>query len=904
METTMKKIYWAAPLLLLAFLMVFAFGCQKKSGDPNGTSASDAGQIQILLGADTLRYLPGDSASTTVTVIVTSREGTVMKGQKVNLSLANPALGFIEFQNTSLVDTTDDFGRVNLLYTSVGTPGANVIIAVSGGVSAVKPVVALEATDVVCELNLVLSRDQLQTSSNIEDTVTVQVSISDCNHNAIVGVTIRMEATGGRLSPPLPTDSAGTARTIWYSNNQFGNFIIRARAGGLIDSQSVHVDSLPDIRGTLALTAQTLQIRADNCVTPDTLRAILQNQLGVAVVGDTVQFSTSLGGVANSYAITDSLGRATAVFCGVLPSVGDSNHVVAIFTRWGLFDTLNVWIDRALDVAEVNLSLGNQLGLVAGVDSTIVNTSVFFEDLSRVDGIPIDFYTSCGTFTVQSAILNNGSVQGNYYHACPQVTTPTNQVKVWAVVAGISSDTLPVQIIPGAARFIANIWALQDPIFLGQTDSVFALITDSLSNPVSSGQAVIFDSNLGTMNPVPATTAINGVAGARFTPGTQAGQANIRAWLGATVDSINITVISGQPNTIQLNVSNVSPQVQGTGGNSTSQLQATVNDANGNAVPDGTVVTFSIVHPGDPGGGININNHGLQDTALTAGGLAVATLNAGTNPGPVQVRACVLVNGVNICATNTSINIVAGPPANITIYPTNVGVDVGGDAYEVEISALVVDMFNNPVRCNTAVFFEVDPDTAQVVSDSVFVCNPNANGDVHLGMAYARLRYNSNATFQTVYITARTGEANPISEQIEYILPLQQPTIALNCDPNNWCFDISGTPCRIKCNVVVYDGHSTPINGATIDYGVQRGQFWTQSNGGVNRNWAITGPEGNPQGENGETALWLRGETNTMFPDPLVPEASDEVTVGIHGYPAATDAELVLMRRGCGPGPN
>ncbi len=900
METTMRKIIWAAPLLLLAFLMVFAFGCQKKStsNDPG----SGVGQITILLGTDTLRYLPGDSASTAVTVIVTSRQGTVMSGERVQMSLANPALGFIQYQNTSLVDTTDSQGRVNLLYTSIGQPGANVITGTAGGTSQAANIVAVPATDIVCELSLVVARNQMQTTRSVEDTTTVLVRISDCEHNAIVGVNVTLSATGGRTSPLPTTDSAGTARTTWYSNGQFGEFWIYARAGGLVDSQSVRVDSLQDIRGTLNLTVASDSIPADNCVTRDQLTATLQNQLGIPVTGDTVWFAYSYGGATNSYAVTDSHGIALMDFCGVLPSVDVPNYVVAIYPRWALYDTAYVWITPALAITEVNLSLGNTT-LRAGVDSTAVDVGVFYENLTPVTGVEITFHASCGTFTQSVDTLLDGGVSGVYYHACNQTTTGTAPVKVWATVGLLASDTTYVFIIPGDARNIAAMSVAQDPIYLGETDSVFALITDSLNNPVEAGVQVLFSSSLGTINPQIPQTSTDGIARTLLTPGTQAGQANIRAQLGGVIDSIAVTVISGQAAGIELIVSNNSPQVQGTGGNSTSQLRASVNDANGNPVPDGTVVTFRIM-PGNPGGGININGHGLQDTALTAGGLAVATLNAGTNPGPVQVQACTVVNSNNICALNTSINIVAGPPANITIYPTNVGVSIGGSAWQVEISALVVDIYNNPVRCGTAVFFEVVPETAQVVSDSVFVCNPNADGDIHEGMCYASLRYNSNATFQTVFITARTGEANPVSEQIDYVLPLQQPAISLNCLPNNWCFDIRGTPCRIECNVVVIDGNEVRINGALIDYGAQRGQFYTQSNGGTPTNQAITGPQGNPVGENGETALWLRGSNIEMFPDPLVPEASCEVTVEIHGYPAATDAQLVLMRRGCGPGPN
>jgi hypothetical protein len=253
-----------------------------------------------------------------------------------------------------------------------------------------------------------------------------------------------------------------------------------------------------------------------------------------------------------------------------------------------------------------------------------------------------------------------------------------------------------------------------------------------------------------------------------------------------------------------------------------------------------------------------------------------------------------------ICAVSNDINIVAGPPKNITIFPNEVGEDGGGDVWELDVSALVVDTFNNPVRCGTAVYFNVDPDSAQVTSDSVFVCNPDRNGDTHLGRAYTILAYNSNSTFTTVFITARTGGANPVSETIEFVLPLQEPTIELTT-VGNWYFPIDGDPCRIPTTCLVRDGHHNLINGARVDYMVQRGQFFTSCTAGTHRDWATTGPFGDPSGQpDGECFLCLRGTAASIFPDPFTVELNAEVRVEVHGYTEATDNAQILFRRGAG----
>ena len=91
------------------------------------------GSVQIVC-EDTLYILPGDSGLTPAVVIVTNTEGHVMPGKEVNITLANPLIGMLEFIDTALYDTTNQYGRVEMWYRAYHI-GQNVISANCDGVS-------------------------------------------------------------------------------------------------------------------------------------------------------------------------------------------------------------------------------------------------------------------------------------------------------------------------------------------------------------------------------------------------------------------------------------------------------------------------------------------------------------------------------------------------------------------------------------------------------------------------------------------------------------------------------------------------------------------------------------------------------------------------------------------------
>ena len=903
METIMRKTSWAAAALFISTLLILALGCSSKKATPSGPGTLGVSSVQVIMDADTVDMLPGDSASVRGTAIVIGGDGVVKPNIKVNISLSE-AFGFIVYDDAQKQDTTNDQGAVIFHFKTFNQAGRNVITASVGDKSGSQAIVVRTAPNRIATLHLTADRTSLEVTPSQEDSVALTVTIADSNHQGIPNYHVTLDANGGRWRSLAATDSSGRASTRWYSNFQYSqgpsDFNIYASAGLRRDTVTITVTQLPDIRGSLRISSNTRRIRADRCTSSADLVAILQDARGTAISNDTIRFSTPRIGNVTSFSLTDSMGRAHATFCDMdVPSSSpdDSAVVVVRYPKWSLTDSLHFYVAPVAQIATVTLTAPSLQG-IAGVDSTSLTVRAYYDDGVRVSGVPVFFDRTCGSFSTDTMTITNGTTAStNYWRFCNQTNT---RAQVWCTVGDVTSDTLEFQVKPGPERRI-DLEYDSSAIHIHGSVAVRALVRDSLRNMVSYGKPVMFSSSIGTMSPPsPVQTGNDGIARATFSAGTAGGPCTIKGTIasGTVVDSAIITVIAGQAATIQMNVSNPSPQVNGTGGQDYTQVYADVRDANGNDVPAGQWVTFEIL--GQAIGNCNINGNGTLDSAQTANGRATVTFNSGTVPGPITIEARAIIDGLVISARASIININAGPPAAIQIYPTNSGTDAGGAAWDLIVTATVSDLYNNPVRDSIAVFFDVQPQYAQIMSDTAYT----GNGQHRPGVAYTTMRYLSPATNQTVQISARTAEPTAVSTSISYRLPPQTPAITLYCSPSNWHFPTQGDPCHINCRALVLDGHGIPINGCKVWYAPARGRMYpTDPNGNITQFYQMTGPLplGNPyESEDGHCTLWLREEAQYIFPDPNQMELNGDVAVEVEGFPGAQDSQIINFRRGIG----
>jgi hypothetical protein len=225
---TMSNI-WQIYLGILCCILI-GWGCDEES-----TMCSDCdwdpgpGLITLSIGTDTLRFLPGDSASTHLTIIASDLNEIVMGGVSTQLHLSNPQLGFIEFLDPELRDTTNAQGRVNLLFTAIGTSGDIVFTATAGGISTSRTLAIRQQPTIISIFNFIqdtvdLDSEQDSVRLDLEATITYSDGTPVVNYRPLA----RLIISGGRLTPLVMslTDSSGHSVGYfwWFTNDEFGEF--------------------------------------------------------------------------------------------------------------------------------------------------------------------------------------------------------------------------------------------------------------------------------------------------------------------------------------------------------------------------------------------------------------------------------------------------------------------------------------------------------------------------------------------------------------------------------------------------------------------------------------------------------------------------------------------------------
>lgn len=202
----------------------------------------------------------------------------------------------------------------------------------------------------------------------------------------------------------------------------------------------------------------------------------------------------------------------------------------------------------------------------------------------------------------------------------------------------------------------------------------------------------------------------SGAASATFTAGHRPGLVHIKVTVGNAEDKItgDITISLTSLNPIRSIV--LTPewqqiQVRGTGGIEWARIVAQTFDEHGNPAAEGQPLDFTITS--GPGGGETIGGDavGPVSVATDALGQAVMTLNAGTLPGTVRVRA----RSGSVISTATQVTIRSGPPAFISAGAEHCNVPcwelIG---CENRITAVVVDEWGNEVADSTSVYFSTE----------------------------------------------------------------------------------------------------------------------------------------------------------------------------------------------------
>jgi hypothetical protein len=254
----------------------------------------------------------------------------------------------------------------------------------------------------------------------------------------------------------------------------------------------------------------------------------------------------------------------------------------------------------------------------------------------------------------------------------------------------------------------------------------------------------------------------------------------------------------------------------------------------------------------------------------------------------------------------STVQVVAGPPAAIDIDVNDDGDDAGGGTWQIPVSARVYDAHLNPVANNIPVGFTVIPDDIATI-DPGFTGNDIGAGATQ-GLAYAFLYYHSVKTFEPFTIQAEVQVANgQITAQRQHKLPLQDGTLELNVDPQNWMFD-RGRPddtCLVRVWVVLQDGHQINIDNGPILFRTDRARFfWRNQVGGRYTQFfpeparKYTGVVNQNHNEpNGVATVYLRGKMADFYLDDFTLEVTVHIEASVEGYDVTADPGFLFCTR-------
>ncbi|WP_338383320.1 inverse autotransporter adhesin Ilp [Yersinia pseudotuberculosis] len=523
------------------------------------------------------------------------------------------------------------------------------------------------------------------------DTNQVDALVQDANGNAITGAAVVFSSANGAdiIAPTMNTGVNGVASTL-LTHTVAGTSNVVAT----IDTVNANIDTtfVPGAVATITLSVPVNDATADGADT-NQVDALVQDANGNAITGAAVVFSSANGAtILSSTVNTGADGIASTTLTHTQSGV--SNVVATI-------DTVNANIDTTFvagAVATITLSVPVNDATADGADTNQVDALVQDANGNAITGAAVVFSSANGA-TILSSTVNTGA------DGIASTTLTHTQSGVSNVVATV--DTVNANIdtafVAGAVATITLSVPVNDATADGaDTNQVDALVQDANGNAIT-GAAVVFSSTNGaTILSSTVNTGADGIASTTLTH-TQSGVSNVVATIDTVNANIDTTFVPGAVATITLSV----PVNDATAdGADTNQVDALVQDANGNAIT-GAAVVFSSANGADI----------IAPTMNTGVNGVASTLLTHTQSGVSNVVATIDTVNANIDTT-----FVAGAVATITLsVPVNDATADGADTNQVD--ALVQDANGNAITGAAVVFSSTNG--ATILSSTV---NTGADG--------------------------------------------------------------------------------------------------------------------------------------------------------------------------------
>lgn len=386
-------------------------------------------------------------------------------------------------------------------------------------------------------------------------------------------------------------------------------------------------------------------------------------------------------------------------------------------------------------------------GGTAVVEATVLNGSTPMADqVITFQANP----SSAGYFTPAIDTTDATGAAATIYTA-----TVSGPVTITASVSGSSlNDNVAISVSSSGGTGSGNVAVAVTPSLLlangSDTASVTVTVRDALGQPAPDSTVVkivagekfvdndgngywsngidslVFDANANgqwdAIGLIPSTAIVSGGQGKVTVKYISAPDA-YTVYVKATVNDKGITGFSeatlqltpnASVNSIYLTSDTLSLRVKSTGGIETGLLRATGFDINGNRVPEGLTINFVILD--GPGGGEHLGavGYGPYTAVTNSQGIASAPIHSGTVSGTVRIRAYI----DTVLSNATQVLIASGPPQYIVVGAEKCNVPYWAIvAGENLVSAIVSDLYLNPVLDSTVVYFTCDEGTMKAYEE-------------------------------------------------------------------------------------------------------------------------------------------------------------------------------------------
>lgn len=544
------------------------------------------------------------------------------------------------------------------------------------------------------------------------DVDTLVAYVVDVEGAPLAGVEVFMATSLGQFpngsKTTLATSGmAGTARAyLLTSLADSGHAVVEASLNEITRRASVTINPRPSSGqpvgvDRLTLSAEPEVIAADDGVSYSTITARATTSQGASVPGALVAFNTTAGFIVSPVE-SDSKGEAiTHLYSSALPA-----RAKVTAQADGARDSVFVDFVDPTGSFVLELSASPDAIRADGQSFSVISARLLDVDgRNPIQGAEISFETDLGWIANRATTNEEGLATANLHSG--------EQVGIATVTASLGdlTETVQVAFTPTAEPTPFSLRLTASPRTIpadGVSKSLItATVLNSTNNPLE-GITVEFETTLGSIQS-PKVTDSDGQVELYLTSGPDAGTATVTARVGSLVNTVDVTLVS-ETDYYRIDMRAAPTAIFADGGNSTSEISATLITSGGNPV-EGAVLNF-------------ITTVGMIDPTATTDslGTARALLRSTTDTGTATIRASfsTLVYG----ETTVEILPLDAPVFTIELSSSAAQVQVlgTGGVETALLTAMAYDVLGNPSPDETEVTFTIidAPGTDESLADAGF----------------------------------------------------------------------------------------------------------------------------------------------------------------------------------------